>query len=198
MRRAEPMLKVCCCIAVLGDWQDMKRRHQNSTIFAREAPLAFNRAVAQGAFVIAAAFGLTSTIAWPLIADSSTSSAQTGTFEVEPVLQMPPGQEAVLVKPSAAGAFTNEIIGFNSQNELYVDSVSLSGQERIDAQQQKIIAAGDSGALSRGQRSSIFGSQQTLLAGEVGQIGELPGGLQLMHPVTTRSISSPYGWRSNP
>ncbi|MEU3331718.1 peptidoglycan DD-metalloendopeptidase family protein [Glutamicibacter creatinolyticus] len=37
-----------------------------------------------------------------------------------------------------------------------------------------------------------------LLAGQVGQLGVLPGSLQLMHPVTTRNISSPYGWRKNP
>ncbi|PRB69266.1 hypothetical protein CQ011_10800 [Arthrobacter sp. MYb213] len=41
-------------------------------------------------------------------------------------------------------------------------------------------------------------TETALLAGAVGTIGQLPGGLQLMHPVPTRRISSPYGWRSNP
>ncbi|GGJ66831.1 hypothetical protein GCM10007173_27170 [Glutamicibacter ardleyensis] len=41
-------------------------------------------------------------------------------------------------------------------------------------------------------------TETALLAGAVGAIGQLPGGLQLMHPVPTRRISSPYGWRSNP
>lgn len=41
-------------------------------------------------------------------------------------------------------------------------------------------------------------NESTLLAGQVGQLGVLPGDLQLMHPVTTRRITSSYGWRKNP
>lgn len=38
----------------------------------------------------------------------------------------------------------------------------------------------------------------SLLSAQVGELGVLPGDLQLMHPVTTRRITSPYGWRKNP
>ncbi|PRA14056.1 hypothetical protein CQ010_12235 [Arthrobacter sp. MYb211] len=47
-------------------------------------------------------------------------------------------------------------------------------------------------------RGSEGSAQRALLLGTVGSVGQLPGNLQLMHPVATRRISSPYGWRANP
>ncbi|MDQ0093806.1 M23 family metallopeptidase [Paeniglutamicibacter psychrophenolicus] len=37
-----------------------------------------------------------------------------------------------------------------------------------------------------------------LVGQNVGVLGALPGNIQLMHPVTSRHITSPYGWRHNP
>ncbi|WPR64957.1 peptidoglycan DD-metalloendopeptidase family protein [Glutamicibacter protophormiae] len=71
-----------------------------------------------------------------------------------------------------------------------------SGKEvAIDGRPLEMLAGADESPVGGDSGSE---EDSTLLAGEVGQIGELPGGLQLMHPVTTRRISSPYGWRSNP
>ena len=37
-----------------------------------------------------------------------------------------------------------------------------------------------------------------LVGQSMGALGILPGGLQLIHPVASRHITSPYGWRNNP
>ncbi|WP_411730678.1 peptidoglycan DD-metalloendopeptidase family protein [Paeniglutamicibacter sp.] len=37
-----------------------------------------------------------------------------------------------------------------------------------------------------------------LVGQNVGALGVLPGGIQLIHPVSSRHITSPYGWRNNP
>lgn len=54
------------------------------------------------------------------------------------------------------------------------------------------------GAAETSESSSSEEESTALLAGTVGELGKLPGDLQLMHPVKTRRISSPYGWRANP
>ncbi|MFL4474291.1 M23 family metallopeptidase [Paeniglutamicibacter sp. MACA_103] len=37
-----------------------------------------------------------------------------------------------------------------------------------------------------------------LVGQSAGPLGVLPGGIQLIHPVASRHITSPYGWRNNP
>ncbi|MBM7767077.1 M23 family metallopeptidase [Glutamicibacter nicotianae] len=54
------------------------------------------------------------------------------------------------------------------------------------------------GADAESEASGDDNESSALLAGMVGELGKLPGDLQLMHPVKTRKISSPYGWRANP
>ena len=54
------------------------------------------------------------------------------------------------------------------------------------------------GAAETSESSSSEEESTSLLGGTVGELGKLPGDLQLMHPVKTRRISSPYGWRANP
>lgn len=44
----------------------------------------------------------------------------------------------------------------------------------------------------------LSGSAAQLVGQSAGPLGVLPAGLQLIHPVTARRITSPYGWRNNP
>ncbi|PQZ89089.1 hypothetical protein CQ018_16220 [Arthrobacter sp. MYb227] len=44
----------------------------------------------------------------------------------------------------------------------------------------------------------VAGSAAQLVGQTAGPLGVLPAGLQLIHPVSSRRITSPYGWRSNP
>ncbi|PQZ96764.1 hypothetical protein CQ017_16430 [Arthrobacter sp. MYb224] len=50
----------------------------------------------------------------------------------------------------------------------------------------------------RTQGDTKVPAERAQLVGRLSSVGQLPGNLQLMHPVTTRRISSPYGWRANP
>ncbi len=127
----------------------------------------------------ASAVALTGAIAIPIVAQPA--DPRNGNIPVAIDALSDPGlyNEPVLV---SADAPLNVFGG--SGKELAIDGRPLGMVEGADESSE----------------SDEAGSEEanTLLAGEVGQIGELPGGLQLMHPVTTRSISSPYGWRSNP
>lgn len=70
-----------------------------------------------------------------------------------------------------------------------------SGKElAIDGRPVGMIDGADAGSEASGDDNE----SSALLAGMVGELGKLPGDLQLMHPVKTRNISSPYGWRANP
>ncbi|WP_313814367.1 peptidoglycan DD-metalloendopeptidase family protein [Glutamicibacter sp.] len=127
-----------------------------------------------------------------MAADQGPVRAESGTFELQAVRDLQSGHDAVLVRSGSNGYFRNESIGFNSKNESYVDFVSLTEDE------QGALLESSSRSTSHGKARVFFESRGTKLVGEVGQVGELPCGLQLMHPVTTRTISSPYGWRANP
>lgn len=51
-------------------------------------------------------------------------------------------------------------------------------------------------AQGSGGTTGQFAGQ--LVGQNVGPLGVLPGGIQLIHPVSSRLITSPYGWRNNP
>ncbi|GAA1888196.1 hypothetical protein GCM10009715_37650 [Paeniglutamicibacter psychrophenolicus] len=57
----------------------------------------------------------------------------------------------------------------------------------------KVVDASDPGALL-----GISGASAQLVGQNVGPLGVLPAGIQLIHPVSSRHITSPYGWRNNP
>ena len=57
----------------------------------------------------------------------------------------------------------------------------------------KVADASDHGALL-----GLSGAPAQLVGQNVGSLGVLPAGIQLIHPVSSRHITSPYGWRNNP
>lgn len=44
----------------------------------------------------------------------------------------------------------------------------------------------------------VAGAAGQLVGQNLGPLGVLPAGIQLIHPVSSRRITSPYGWRGNP
>ena len=110
-------------------------------------------------------------------------------------------------------------VGTSSKNvvapAVYVQPVSVSLLSDVDAVSwdsleftstaldRGLAAEANAGAVidrSAGNSGSDAGGQSTfMLAGQrLGVRGVLPGQLQLIHPVTSRNITSPYGWRHNP
>ncbi|RAX49126.1 hypothetical protein DQ353_11160 [Arthrobacter sp. AQ5-05] len=57
----------------------------------------------------------------------------------------------------------------------------------------KVADASGPGALQ-----GPSGASAQLVGQNVGPLGVLPAGIQLIHPVSSRHITSPYGWRNNP
>ncbi|MDQ0093807.1 M23 family metallopeptidase [Paeniglutamicibacter psychrophenolicus] len=57
----------------------------------------------------------------------------------------------------------------------------------------KVADASDPEALP-----GLSGASAQLVGQNVGPLGVLPAGIQLIHPVSSRHITSPYGWRNNP
>ena len=127
----------------------------------------------------AAALALSSAVAIPLVAQSA--DPRNGDIPVAINALSNPGlyNDPILVSQDAP-----------------LNAFGGSGKElAIDGRPLGMLVGADESPVDEQSESE---DNSTLLAGEVGQVGELPGGLQLMHPVTTRRISSPYGWRSNP
>ncbi|MFJ6419154.1 peptidoglycan DD-metalloendopeptidase family protein [Paeniglutamicibacter sp. NPDC091659] len=85
-----------------------------------------------------------------------------------------------------------------------VDAISWDSLEFTSTALDSGLASGPNAGAEIGQSAGnpVFGAggQSTLmLAGQrLGVRGILPGQLQLIHPVTSRNITSPYGWRHNP
>ncbi|MFL4474289.1 peptidoglycan DD-metalloendopeptidase family protein [Paeniglutamicibacter sp. MACA_103] len=101
--------------------------------------------------------------------------------------------------------------GVSYQAAAYVQPVRVSlfsGVDAISSQSLGITSAGsgDGGLVPSyvthaGFAPSIATQQNAVgaLGGQrVGVLGALPGKIQLMHPVATLHITSPYGWRHNP
>lgn len=157
----------------------MQRRHQvNHDMLLHGLPKKRKPAVIWGVSV-AAAVALSGSIAIPIVAQPADS--RSGNIPVSSEALVDPGlyNDPVYVSPDAP-----------------LNVFGASGKELdIDGRPLGMVADASD---EEGDSNSSSEETSTLLAGEVGQIGELPGGLQLMHPVTSRRISSPYGWRSNP
>ena len=127
----------------------------------------------------AAALALSSAVAIPLVAQSADPRN---------------GDIPVAINALSDPGLYNDPILVSQDAPLH--AFGGSGKElAIDGRPLGMLAGADESPVGEETEAE---ENSTLLAGEVGQIGELPGGLQLMHPVTTRRISSPYGWRSNP
>ncbi|WP_411730679.1 peptidoglycan DD-metalloendopeptidase family protein [Paeniglutamicibacter sp.] len=101
--------------------------------------------------------------------------------------------------------------GVSYQASAYVQPVRVSlfsGVDAISSQSLGVTStgSGDGGFVPSylthaGFAPSIATQQHAVgaLGGQrVGVLGALPGNIQLMHPVASLHITSPYGWRNNP
>ncbi|PRB72669.1 M23 family metallopeptidase [Arthrobacter sp. MYb213] len=143
---------------------------------------------------VVSAIGLTGALAWPIFAQpadlrsgtlaTTLGSLENSSFENYPVVVSEFAPLAVFGGSGKALA----IDGRPEDMPLVV--WNLDGEQANDAQQV-------TNSLKAPQNSKVP-AERALLVGTVASKGQLPGALQLMHPVTTRRISSPYGWRANP
>lgn len=127
---------------------------------------------------VIAALGLTGALAMPIVAQPADSRqgdipVTVGAFSDASLYHGP-----VMVSPDAP-----------------LNAFGASGKKiAIDGRPVGMLE----GAAASSETSNGAQGSSALLAGTVGELGKLPGELQLMHPVKTRRISSPYGWRANP
>lgn len=155
----------------------MKRRHQvNHDLLLIGLPRKRKRLVVWATSVVAA-IGLTGALAIPIVAQTADNRQ---------------GNMPIAIDANAEQA--------NFSNSVYVSQDAplnaFGGSGHALAIDGRPLGMVEGAAESSEEAESE--TETALLAGAVGAIGQLPGGLQLMHPVPTRRISSPYGWRSNP
>lgn len=155
----------------------MKRRHQvNHDLLLIGLPRKRKRLVVWATSVVAAV-GLTGALAIPIVAQTADNRQGNMPIAIDADAEQANFSNSVYVSQDAP---LNAFGG--SGHALAIDGRPLGMLE---------------GAAESSEESESE-TETALLAGAVGSIGQLPGGLQLMHPVPTRRISSPYGWRSNP
>lgn len=172
----------------------MKRRHHVTYLLPRHQHARHIRPLIIWTTSVLSALSLTGALAWPLLAQPT--DLRSGTMES--------GINSLTTVdlhgyPIAVSEFAPLAVFGGSGKELAIDGRPANiplAQSGIEDQEQG-SEAGSTTQPGQSQNSSEP-AQRALLAGRVGVAGQLPGELQLMHPVTTRRISSPYGWRSNP
>jgi murein DD-endopeptidase MepM/ murein hydrolase activator NlpD len=155
----------------------VKRRHQvNHDLLLIGLPRKRKRLVVWATSVVAA-IGLTGALAIPIVAQTADNRQGNMPIAIDANAEQANFSNSVYVSQDAP---LNAFGG--SGHELAIDGRPLG----------RVEGAAESSEEAESE------TETALLAGAVGAIGQLPGGLQLMHPVPTRRISSPYGWRSNP
>lgn len=125
------------------------------------------------------------------------------------------GAPGLGVVPDQRAAHPAEAPGYQAIAYLEPVSVSLfSGVDAINFQAPDITSSaagpGTAGGTAQGpsvypgqgagaeQAAAPFNGETTMVGQSVGALGALPGEIQLIHPVSSRHITSPYGWRNNP
>ena len=104
----------------------------------------------------------------------------------------------IYAMPLAATALQVEAASFNHPVEVGlfggVDAIRWESENiTCAAAGVKVADASDPGALL-----GPSGASAQLVGQNGGPLGVLPAGIQLIHPVSSRHITSPYGWRNNP
>lgn len=154
---------------------------------------AFSRASALGVAVVAA-MALSGA---PVVGatNAQPASVATSNIQVAPAVYVSPVSVSLL---SGVDAISWDALQFTSselKREIAEDSKGLGAPGNTTPDNATVLSA----SLGEQPGSATGGQASSMLVGQnVGVLGELPGGLQLMHPVASRHITSPYGWRSNP
>lgn len=176
-----------------GDWQIMKRRHQVNHEPAVPGRPRDNKRALYGAASLVLALGISGTLATPLMAGPDHSRAAGMEASAAALMDWEITSDAVHVDPYAPLAVfggAGQVLDIDGRPSFMMKNAQRPGAA---APTEQLVGGPQApGAQIRAENAS------TLLIGEVGQIGRLPGGLELLPPVKTRRISSPYGWRANP
>lgn len=176
-----------------GDWQIMKRRHQVNHEPAVPGRPRENKRALYGAASLVLALGISGTLATPLMAGPDHSRAAGMEASAAALMDWEITSDAVHVDPYAPLAVfggAGQVLDIDGRPSFMMKNAQRPGPS--GPTEQLVGGPQAPGAQIRAENAS------TLLIGEVGQIGRLPGGLELLPPVKTRRISSPYGWRANP
>jgi len=170
----------------------VKRRHQvNHDLLLPGLHRKKRPAVVWSASVIAA-LGLTGALAIPLVAQPADTRQGNVQVSMDAVADASLAYGPVFVSVDAPlNAFGA------SGRQLAIDGRPI-GMVAGALDASEVVEAETVDAEQSAESEEENTASTALLAGTVGEIGKLPGDLQLMHPVTSRRISSPYGWRSNP
>ncbi|MBP2399470.1 M23 family metallopeptidase [Glutamicibacter protophormiae] len=171
----------------------MKRRHQVNHEPAVPGRPRENKRALYGAASLVLALGISGTLATPLMAGPDHSRAAGMEASAAALMDWEVTRDAVHVDPYAPLAVfggAGQVLDIDGRPSFMMKNAQRPGPA---APTEQLVGGPQApGAQIRAENAS------TLLIGEVGQIGRLPGGLELLPPVKTRRISSPYGWRANP
>lgn len=127
-----------------------------------------------------ATLGLTGALAIPIVAQGTQERHGNIPVAIDAI-----GDPSFFTGDVVVDEFAPLAVFAGSGKKVAIDGRPVGMLEGASAQEEAAGGADDN-------------DNDTLLAGQVGELGVLPGDLQLMHPVTTRRISSAYGWRKNP
>lgn len=176
-------------------WELALKKHQVNRIPGKSAKKRNRRTTKRAS---ALGIGIAATLAL-------TGAPGMGATANQPVQLEPQPEQMVAVayvEPVTVGlqsgvdAINWESLDFTSQNlvqGLSIGSEKFAGAQNI--QGAPVLAPGSTSGLE-----SMFTAQlpSAPMNANRGAPGVLPGNLQLIHPVSSRHITSPYGWRKNP
>lgn len=176
-------------------WELALKKHQVNRVLGKSAKKRHRRTTKR-----ASALGIGITAALALTGAPGMGATTIQSVQTEPQLEQMVA--VAYVEPVTVGlqsgvdAINWESLDFTSQN--LVQGLS-SGAEKLEGAQNiqgaPVLAPGSTSGLE-----SIFIAQppSAPMNANMGAPGALPGNLRLIHPVTSRHITSPYGWRNNP
>lgn len=171
----------------------MKRRHQVNHDLPRHRLPRRKRPLVIWSTSMVTALGMTGALAIPLIAQPSDTRQGIAPVSMDAVADSSLSYSPVMVSVDAPlNAFGA------SGRKLAIDGRPVGMVEGALEESETVSMDSEEEAEDSTTVEEELPASTALLAGTVGDIGKLPGDLQLMHPVTTRQISSPYGWRANP
>ncbi|MNW30268.1 Murein DD-endopeptidase MepM [compost metagenome] len=165
----------------------MKRQHHGLSSSVPRGVLGNGRRLPYGALAIAAAFALSSALAWPGAAGAVPARAQSSTLAFPAAPAPALGSEAVTA-PDLGGTSAIQVLGLSS----------LGGRTGGSAPDPLAHVAANRAAMTEKTSPGALAQPAPLAADQGIRPAMLSPGLLLEHPVATRRISSPYGWRFNP